>query len=130
MAEGAARPLVSNTHTAPLSNMSCCLLAVRRDVHDQHPGLSAAFTRAIRRAAVVIENDPAEAVQIAIDSGHLAENVDRELIAGLLDDYVWTATGRIEEDLERYFEILIAAGELPSDVSRRELVERVYRSGS
>jgi hypothetical protein len=53
----------------------------------------------------------------------------QELCAQLLKEYVWTATGRIEEDLERYFQLLIEAGRLPASSSPHELVARVYRRG-
>ena len=44
-----------------------------------------------------------------------------------LKGYVWTNTGRIEQDLEQYFEMLIDAGRIEADATPRELVERVYR---
>jgi len=126
-AQGVAKSIASNTWTEPLSNMYCCMLVVKRELHDQVPGLSEAFVRAIRRGTAVIENDPAEAVRIAVEAGHLSPQIDREIAARLLGEYVWTNTGRIEQDLERYFEMLIAYGRIQTTASPQELVQRVYR---
>ena len=126
-AEGIAKTVASNTWTEPLSNMYCCMLVVRRDLHDQLPGLSQAFARAIRRATALIDENAAEAVRIAVDGGYLPADLDQEIAARLLVEYVWTNTGRIEQDLERYFEILIADGRIPAEASPKELVARVYR---
>jgi NitT/TauT family transport system substrate-binding protein len=126
-AQGVARHVASNTWTEPLSNMYCCMLVVKRELHDQVPGLSEAFVRAIRRGTAVIERDPAEAVRIAVEAGHLPADIDREVAARLLGEYVWTNTGRIEQDLERYFEMLIEAGRIESSEGPRDLVARVYR---
>ena len=37
---------------------------------------------------------------------------------------------RIEEDLERYFQLLIEAGRLPASPSPGELVKRVYQASA
>ena len=64
---------------------------------------------------------------MSVNAGDLPRDTPQELCARLLGEYVWTATGRIEEDLERYFKLLIEAGRLPGSASPRELVKRVYR---
>lgn len=60
----------------------------------------------------------------------LSDSADtrQDLCARLLGEYVWTATGRIEEDLERYCQLLIEDGRLTASSSPRELVKRVYRA--
>ena len=40
---------------------------------------------------------------------------------------ILNTTGHVEEDLERYFQILIEAGRLPASTSPRDFVKRVYR---
>ena len=126
---GVARLLASNTWTPPLSGWYCCMVAVRREVIDEHPEVAGAVTRAFRRSAAFIEQDPVAAVALSIKPGHMAADTPRDLSARLLGEYVWTATGRIEEDLERYFQLLIEAGRLPASAVPIELVRRVYRSG-
>jgi hypothetical protein len=86
-------------------------------------------TRAIRRAATFIEGNTAAAVELAIEAGQLPKDTRRDLSARLLTEYVWTATGRIREDLERYFQLLIEDGKVAATVSARDFVARVYRSG-
>ena len=73
------------------------------------------------------ESDPAEADRIGIEAGHLPPDIDQEIAVRTLESYVWTNTGRIEQDLEQYFEMLIDAGRIEADATPRELVERVYR---
>lgn len=127
--EGAARRLASNTWTAPLNGWYCCMVALRREVLDAHPEVAKAIMRAYRRSAAFIQQNPAEAVALSVNAGYMARETPQEVCARLLREYVWTATGRIEEDLERYFQMLIEAGRLPATASPRELVTRVYRSG-
>jgi ABC-type nitrate/sulfonate/bicarbonate transport system substrate-binding protein len=105
------------------------MIAVRRELIDTHPGMARAVTRACRRSAEFIQRSPAEAVRLSVDAGYLPRDTDQDVSARLLGEYVWTATGRIEEDLERYFQLLIEAGRLQSGTSARQLVTRVYRSG-
>ena len=128
-ADSIARLVASNTWTPPLNGWYCCMLAVRKELVDAHPDLAKSFTRAIRRGATFVEENPAEAVALAVAKGHLPPDTRQDLSARLLREYVWTATGRIQEDLERYFQILIDAGRMPSTAPPRELVKRVYRSG-
>jgi len=66
-------------------------------------------------------------VALSVAKGYLPRDTPQDLSARLLREYVWTATGRIEEDLERYFQLLIEAGRLPASASPRELVKQVYR---
>jgi NitT/TauT family transport system substrate-binding protein len=127
--EGVARVVVSNTWTAPYNAWYCCMLAVRTALLDQHPGLAQSFTRAIRRAAAHVKQNSLEAVAAAVKGGHLPPSTPERLSATLLQEYVWTTTGRIQEDLGRYFELLIDAGRLPATTPPRELVARVYRNG-
>lgn len=61
--------------------------------------------------------------------GHLRADIDQEMAARLLSGYVWTATNRIEEDLEAHFDLLAESGEIPPGTSSRDLVDRIYRSG-
>jgi NitT/TauT family transport system substrate-binding protein len=127
VSDGVARRLVSNTWTQPVNGWYCCLIAVRRDVLDQHPRVAGALTRAWRRSAAFIEQNPAEAVALSVEKGYMAADTRQDLCARLLKEYVWMGTDRIEEDLERYFQLLIEAGRLPASPSPRELVGRVYR---
>jgi NitT/TauT family transport system substrate-binding protein len=128
-AEGIARLIASNTWTPPLNGWYCCMLAVRKAVVDAHPDLPGRFTRAIRKAAAFVEERPAEAVALAVAAGYLAPSTRQDLNARLLGEYVWATTGRIEENLERYFQLLIDAGRVPGGTPPRELVKRVYRGG-
>jgi hypothetical protein len=80
-------------------------------------------------AASFIEESPVAAVDLAIAAGQLPKETRRDLSARLLTEYVWTATGRIQEDLERYFQLLIEDGKVAATASAREFVNRVYRSG-
>jgi NitT/TauT family transport system substrate-binding protein len=128
-ADGLVRHLASNTWTAPLSGWYCCMIGVRREVLDAHPEVGGAVTRAIRRAASFIEESPAAAIDLSIQAGQLPKDTRRDLSARLLKEYVWTATGRIQEDLERYFQLLIEDGKVAATASAREFVSRVYRSG-
>jgi ABC-type nitrate/sulfonate/bicarbonate transport system substrate-binding protein len=127
--EGIARLVASNTWTPPLNGWYCCMLAVRKALVDAHPDLPGRFTRAIRKAAAIVEETPAEAVALAVAAGYLRPSTRQELSARLLGEYVWATTGRIEEDLERYFQLLIDAGRVPAGTPPRELVKRVYRGG-
>jgi ABC-type nitrate/sulfonate/bicarbonate transport system substrate-binding protein len=127
--DGLVRHLASNTWTAPLNGWYCCMIAVRREVLDAHPEVGRKVTRAIRRAATFIEGNTAAAVELAIEAGQLPKDTRRDLSARLLTEYVWTATGRIREDLERYFELLIEDGKVAATASARDFVARVYRSG-
>jgi ABC-type nitrate/sulfonate/bicarbonate transport system substrate-binding protein len=127
--DGLVRHLASNTWTAPLNGWYCCMIAVRREVLDAHPDVGRKVTRAIRRAATFIEGNTAAAVELAIEAGQLPKDTRRDLSARLLTEYVWTATGRIREDLERYFQLLIEDGKVAATVSARDFVARVYRSG-
>jgi NitT/TauT family transport system substrate-binding protein len=128
-AEGTARLVTSNTWGSPYNGWYCCMLAVRSELLHQHPRLATSFTRAIRRAAAYLVEQPGEAVANAVSAGHLPPSTPQELSAQLLREYVWTTTGRIQEDLERYFDLLIDAGRMPATNPSRELVKRVYRSG-
>ena len=128
-ADGIARLVASNTWTPPLNGWYCCMLAIRKELVDAHPDVARSFTRAIRRGATFVETSPAEAVALAVSTGFLASDTRQDLCARLLGEYVWTATGRIGEDLERYFQLLIDAGRMPATTPPRELVKRVYRSG-
>ena len=119
--------LASNTWTAPLNGWYCCVIAVRREVIDAHPEVPGAMTRAYRQSAAFIEQNPAEAVALSVAKGYMPRDTPQDLCARLLGEYVWTGTGRIEEDLERYFRLLIEAGRLPATTPPRELVRRVYR---
>ena len=125
--EGVARLVASNTWTPPLNGWYCCMLAVRKALVDAHPDLPARFTRAIRKAAAFVEEKPAEAVALAVEKGFLPSSTRQDLSARLLGEYVWAATGRIEQDLERYFQILSDAGRVPATTPPRELVKLVYR---
>ncbi len=83
LAEGAARPLVSNTHTAPLSNMSCCMLAVWRNVPDQHPGgIPAALIASMVKTAAAVQRQVADrpAEVIAGINRHLCEQAGGVLV--------------------------------------------------
>ena len=128
-AEGVARLVASNTWTPPLNGWYCCMLAVRKALVDAHPDLPGRFTRAIRKAAAFVEEKPAEAVALGVSTGYLPPATRQELSARLLGEYVWATTGRIEQNLERYFQLLIDAGRVPSGTPPRELVKRVYRGG-
>jgi ABC-type nitrate/sulfonate/bicarbonate transport system substrate-binding protein len=125
--DGVARLVASNTWTPPLNGWYCCMLAVRKELVDAHPDLPGRFTRAIRNAAAFVEEKPAEAVALAVATGYLPSSTRQDLNARLLGEYVWAATGRIEQDLERYFQLLIDAGRVPVTTPPRELVKRVYR---
>jgi ABC-type nitrate/sulfonate/bicarbonate transport system substrate-binding protein len=125
--DGVARLLASNTWTSPLSGWYCCMIAVRHAVLDAHPEVARALTRAYRQSATLIERNPAEAVALSVKAGYMPSDTRQDLCARLLGEYVWTATGRIEEDLQRYFQLLIEAGRLPKSSSPAELVKRVYR---
>ena len=127
VSDGVARRLVSNTWTPPVNGWYCCMIAVRREVLDAHPEVGGALVRAYRQSAAFIERNPAEAVKLSVDAGYMPRDTRRELCARLLGEYVWAATSRIEEDLERYFQLLIEAGRLPASTSPREFVKRVYR---
>jgi NitT/TauT family transport system substrate-binding protein len=129
-AEGAARLVASNTWTSPLRDWYCCMVGVRKELVDRHPDLPGAVTRAFRLAAAYVAEKPAEVVALAVASGRLAASVAQDVYARLLAEYVWTTTGRIQEDLERYFQLLIDAGRMKGDVPPRELVARVYRSSA
>ena len=128
-ADGAARLVASNTWTSPLNGWYCCMLAVRKELVDTQPDLAKSVTRAMRAATAFIEQNPAEAVALSVAKGHLPPSTPQDLCARLLKEYVWTSTGRIQEDLERYFALLIDAGRMPATTPPRELVQRVYRSG-
>jgi ABC-type nitrate/sulfonate/bicarbonate transport system substrate-binding protein len=128
-ADGIARVVASNTWTPPLNGWYCCMLAIRKELVDTHPDLARSATRAIRRAATFVEENPAEAVALAVARGYLPRDTRQDLCARLLGEYVWAATGRIQEDLERYFQVLIDAGRMPATTPPRELVKRVYRTG-
>jgi len=104
------------------------MLAARKELVDSHPDLPKSFTRAIRRAATFVEENPAETGALAVAKGYLPPSTRQELSARLLGEYVWETTGRIQEDLERYFQLLIDAGRMPA-TPPRELMKRVYRSG-
>jgi NitT/TauT family transport system substrate-binding protein len=125
--DGLVRHLASNTWTSPLNGWYCCMIAVRREVLDAHPEVGRKVTRAIRRAASFVEENAAAAVELAIEAGQLPKDTRRDLSARLLTEYVWTATGRIQEDLERYFQLLIEDGKIAATTSAREFVGRVYR---
>jgi NitT/TauT family transport system substrate-binding protein len=127
--QGTARRLASNTWTAPLNGWYCCMLAVRREVFEAHPDVAGRIMRAYRRSAAFIQEHAADAVALSVAGGYMPADTPQELCAQLLKEYVWTATGRIEEDLERYFQLLIEAGRLPASSSPHELVARVYRRG-
>jgi NitT/TauT family transport system substrate-binding protein len=127
IADGVARRLASNTWTPPLNGWYCCMLAVRKELVDAHPDLPRRFTRAMRAAASFVEKNPAEAVAYAVTNGHLPPSTRQDLSARLLREYVWTTTGRIQEDLERYFQLLIDAGRIRATTPPAELVKRVYR---
>lgn len=128
-ADGTTRTVASTTWTPPLNGWYCCMLAARKELVDAHPDLAKSFTRAIRRAAAFVVENPAEVVSQAIANGHLPQSTPPEIGARLLREYVWTTTGRIQEDLERYFDLLMDAGRMPATTPARELVKRVYRSG-
>jgi ABC-type nitrate/sulfonate/bicarbonate transport system substrate-binding protein len=127
VADGLARRLASNTWTPPLNGWYCCMLSVRRELVDQHPDLPGRFTRAIRAAAARVEKNPAEEVAFLVEKGYFSPSTRQDLSARLLGEYVWATTGRIEQDLERYFQLLKDAGRIPAAASPRELVKRVYR---
>ena len=85
----------------------------------------------MRAAASFVEKNPAEAVALRRESQadfHLLHG--RISARGCFGEYVWTTTGRIQDDLERYFQILIDAGRMPATTPPRELVRRVYRGAS
>ena len=128
-ADGIARLVASNTWTPPLNGWYCCMLAVRRELVDRHPDLPGRFTRAIRAAAALVEKDPAAQVAFLVDKGYFPPSTRQDLSARVLGEYVWATTGRIEQDLERYFQLLIDAGRIKGSVSPAELVRRVYRGG-
>jgi hypothetical protein len=75
------------------------------------------------------EKRPAETVDLSMKAGYMPPEAPREVSARSLGEYVSIGSGRIEEDLERYFRLLIEAGRLPASSSPSELVRRVYRSG-
>lgn len=127
VADGIARRLASNTWTPPLNGWYCCMLAVRKELVDSHPDLPRRFTTAMRAAASFVEKNPAEAVAFVVTRGHLPPSTRQDLSARLLREYVWATTGRIQEDLERYFQLLIDAGRIPPTTPPAELVKRVYR---
>jgi NitT/TauT family transport system substrate-binding protein len=128
VSEGVARRLVSNTWTSPLNAWYCCMIALRRSLVDAHTDLGRRVMRAFRQSAAFIQRNPGEAVDLSIKGGYMASDTPRDICARLLAEYVWTGTGRIEEDLERYFQLLIQAGRIPASASPRDLVARVYRS--
>jgi NitT/TauT family transport system substrate-binding protein len=125
-----ARLLASNTWTAPLSGWYCCMIAVRREVIDAHPEVAGAVIRAYSQSAAFIEQHPAEAVKLSVDRGYMSKDTPQDVCAKLLAEYVWTATGRIQEDLERYFQLLIEAGRLPTSISPQQLLKKVYRGAN
>lgn len=127
IADGVARRLASNTWTPPLNGWYCCMLALRKELVDTHPDLPRRFTSAMRAAASFVEKNPAEAVAFAVSQGRFPPATRQDLSARLLGEYVWTTTGRIQEDLERYFQLLIDAGRIPATTPPAELVKRVYR---
>jgi NitT/TauT family transport system substrate-binding protein len=127
--DGIARRIASNTWTPPLDGWYCCMIGVRRALVDANPDVARAVTRALRRGADFVEKNPAEAVAICVKAGYLPNSTRQDVAARLLGEYVWTVTGRIEEDLERYFNLLIEFGRLPKSSVPRELVKQVYRSG-
>lgn len=128
--DGIARRIASNTWTPPLNGWYCCMVGVRRAIVDANPKVARAVIRAFRRSADFVEKNPAEAVTISIRAGYLPKDTRQDVAARLLGEYVWTVTDRIEEDLERYFGLLIEFGRLPKSSMPRELVKRVYRSGA
>jgi NitT/TauT family transport system substrate-binding protein len=127
VSNGVAARLASNTWTAPLNGWYCCMIALRRQLLDARPEVAGAVMRAYRQSAAFIEQHPMDAVTLSVEAGYMPRDTPRDLCARLLREYVWTATGRIEDDLERYFQLLIEAGRMPWSASPRELVARVYQ---
>ena len=66
----------------------CCAAFVTTKLAEEHPDVAAAFTRAVQKASLWVEEHPREAAQIQLDHNYVSGDID--LNASLLEEYDYT----------------------------------------
>ena len=66
----------------------CCAAFVTTKLAEEHPDVAAAFTRAVQKASLWVEEHPREAAQIQLDHNYVSGDID--LNTSLLEEYDYT----------------------------------------
>ncbi len=66
----------------------CCAAFVTTKLAEEHPDVAAAFTRAVQKASLWVEEHPREAAQIQLDHNYVSGDI--ELNSALLEQYDYT----------------------------------------
>lgn len=77
--------ILDTSATEPYASEYCCASFVSNKLAQEHPEIAAAFTRAILKASVWVDQNPKEAAQIQIDKNYVTGDVDFN--ASLLEHY-------------------------------------------
>lgn len=68
--------LLDTAATEPYADEYCCACFVTDDLAQNHPDIAAAFTRAVLKAAVWVNEHPEEAAQIQLDANYVTGELD------------------------------------------------------
>lgn len=75
-AEYGLNVILDTSATEPYASEYCCASFVSNTLAEEHPDIAAAFTRAVLKAAVWVEEHPQETAQIQIDQKYVTGDVD------------------------------------------------------
>jgi NitT/TauT family transport system substrate-binding protein len=101
--------LVDTGATQPFADEYCCATFVTTEFAKNHPDLAAAYTRAVMRAALWVEENPLETAKIQTEKAYVSG--EAEFNAELLEGYVYTpSVERGDSSLYTTFEKLQEIG--------------------
>jgi NitT/TauT family transport system substrate-binding protein len=118
--ENNLKVLVDTGASQPFADEYCCAVFVTKDFAKNKPELAAAYTRAVMRASLWIEENPLETAKIQIEKAYVSG--DAEFNAELLSGYVFTpSVERGDSSLDTTLEELQNIGILQASTDIKKL---------
>lgn len=117
--------LIDTATTEKFADEYCCASFVSSKLAEEHPDIAAAFTRAILKASVYVEEHPKETAQIQLDNDYVTGDVDFN--ANLLKSYNYIPSVQGGYDaIKLSVQQLSQIGILKEDTDAKKFTDNVY----
>lgn len=117
--------LIDTATTEKFADEYCCTSFVSSKLAEEHPDIAAAFTRAILKASVYVEEHPKETAQIQLDNDYVTGDVDFN--ANLLKSYNYIPSVQGGYDaIKLSVQQLSQIGILKEDTDAKKFTDNVY----
>lgn len=119
------RRIFSNTHTGPYKEQYCCFVGINGKLVKEQPEVAKAITEAFNEAGALVQQNPQEAAQIAIDKKYTAG--DPATSSSLLSEYTFKSDpAKAKESLAFFLKGLKDQQILDSSTDPNELLQTVF----